>query len=224
MNVKQGSQAAAGFVAGKLQALLAGSVRTVTQMAVMLYALFFLRRDGERAKAALRSVLPLTRPQADYLLKRMSDSVSATILGSLSIAAIQGALGGLMFGILQVPNAVIWAFVMGMMATIPSLGTFLVWAPVAAYLGLTGHVVKAAVLVGWGMGVVGTVDNVLYPTLVSKRLQMPTLATFFAVLGGVATFGVSGLVLGPLLLVSTVTLLRFWDPEILPASEVTPGR
>jgi len=71
--------------------------------------------------------------------------------------------------------------------------------------------------------VVGTVDNVLYPTLVSKRLQMPT-ATFFAVLGGVATFGVSGLVLGPLLLVSTVTLLRFWSPEILPTSEATPGR
>jgi len=51
-------------------------------------------------------------------------------LGSLSIAAMQGPLGGLMFSILRVPNAVIWVFVMWMMATIPWLGTFLVWAPV----------------------------------------------------------------------------------------------
>lgn len=227
INIKQGLQASAGYLGSKLQAILAGSLRTVTQLGIMLYTLFFLFRDGDRARAALGSLLPLRPEQSVYLLTRMAAAVQATVLGSLSIAAIQGTLGGLMFAILGVPNAPLWAFSMAMLATIPSLGTFLVWAPVAGYLALTGSLVKAAILTGWGVGVIGTVDNILYPMLVSSRLKMHTAATFFAVLGGIAAFGISGLVLGPLILVTTVELLRLWSPAILPegaeASRSHPG-
>ena len=215
-DIKQGLQVAAGYFGGKLQGVLTGSLRTLTQLGVLLYTLFFLFRDGDRAHSALQSLLPLPAEKASHLLSRMGQSMQATILGSLSIAAIQGTLGGIMFAILGVPNATLWAFVMGMLATIPSLGTFLVWAPVAAYLALTGSLVKAAVLTGWGVFVIGTIDNILYPTLVSSRLRMHTVAVFFSVLGGIAVFGITGLVLGPLTLVTTVELLRQWSPRILP--------
>ena len=96
---------------------------------------------------------------------------------------------------------------------IPLVGTMLVWGPAAGFLALMDHPVKAVVLVIWGGGVVGMVDNLLYPQLVGTRLQMHTLATFFAVLGGVAAFGVSGLVLGPLVMVTTVELVKIWKPS-----------
>ena len=104
---------------------------------------------------------------------------------------------------------------MALLATIPSLGTFLVWMPVAIYLALSHHWIKASILFGWGACVIGTVDNLLYPTLVSSRLQLHTVPVFFAVLGGIALFGITGVVIGPLVLTTAVTLLRLWKPGIL---------
>jgi predicted PurR-regulated permease PerM len=212
VDLKDSARSAAAFVAGKLQGILAGSVNTLTQMAIMLYALFFFLLDGRQIAEALGSILPMTSGESSNLLHRMQSAVEASILGSLTIAAIQGTVGGIIFALLGVPNAILWGFMMGVLATVPSLGTFLVWAPVAVFLLLSGHEVKAAILAACGMFLIGSIDNVLYPSLVSRRLEMHTLAAFFGVLGGVAIFGISGLVLGPLILVTATELIRIWQP------------
>lgn len=217
VNLRQAAQGTAGFVATRLPGMLTGSVATVTQLVLMLFILFFLFRDRKESGRAFRSLLPLSEDQRDYLIGRMSNTIEATLQGSLTISAIQGALGGIMFWILGVPGALIWALVMALLATIPSLGTFLVWMPVAVYLAVTGHWIKAGILVGWGTFVIGTVDNLLYPTLVGTKMQLHTVPVLFAVLGGIGLFGISGIVLGPLLLTTAVTLLRIWNPAVLPA-------
>jgi predicted PurR-regulated permease PerM len=217
VNFRQAAEATAGFVAARLKQLLTGSVSTVTQLVLMLFTLFFLFRDRKGAAQAFRSLLPLGENNKDRLMERMTNTIEATLQGSLTIAAIQGALGGVMFWILNVPNAVIWAVAMALMALIPSLGTFLIWMPVAIYLALTGHWVQAAILTGWGAFVIGTVDNLLYPTLVGTKMQLHTVPVFFSVLGGIGLFGISGIVLGPLTLTTAVTLLRMWNPDALPA-------
>ena len=216
VNLRQAAQSTAGFFASRLRGLLTGSVATVTQLALMLFTLFFLFRDRRKAARAFRSLLPLDESQRDQLLTRMSNTIEATLQGSLTIAAIQGALGGIMFWILGVPTALVWALVMALLATIPSLGTFLVWMPVTIYLAATGHWVKALILLLWGTFVIGTVDNLLYPTLVGKKMQLHTVPVLFAVLGGIGLFGISGIVLGPLVLTTAVTLLRIWDRGTLP--------
>lgn len=212
MDLNDTARTAAAYAASKLKGVLAGSVYTITQMAIMLYSLFYFLLDGKQIAAAFGSLLPMSAAQSSNLLRRMQSAVEASILGSLSIAAIQGALGGIVFALLQVPNAILWAFAMGVLTTVPSLGTFLVWAPVAAFLLLSGHAVKAAILTVCGMFLIGSIDNILYPSLVSRRLEMHTLAAFFGVLGGVALFGISGLVLGPLILVTATELVRLWKP------------
>ena len=212
MDLKDSARTAAAYIGSKLQGVLAGSVNTLTQMAIMLYALFFFLLDGKQIATALGSILPMTAGESSNLLRRMQSAVEASILGSLTIAAIQGTVGGIIFALLSVPNAILWGFMMGVLATVPSLGTFLVWAPVAVFLLLSGHVIKAVILVACGMFIIGSIDNVLYPSLVSKRLEMHTLAAFFGVLGGVAVFGISGLVLGPLILVTATELVRIWQP------------
>jgi predicted PurR-regulated permease PerM len=215
VNLRQAAQGTAGFIGNRLKGVLTGSVSTATQAVLMLFTLFFTLRDRRQAAAVFRSVLPLNEAQRDYLMDRMRNTIEATMQGSVTIALIQGTLGGLMFWILGVPSAGMWGLAMAILATIPSLGTFLVWMPVAVYLAASGQWVKGIILAGWGASVVSTVDNVLYPTLVGKKLQLHTVPVFFAVLGAIALFGISGIILGPLTLTTCVALIRFWNADAL---------
>jgi predicted PurR-regulated permease PerM len=101
---------------------------------------------------------------------------------------------------------------------LPVVGTAAVWVPASIYLLATGSWVKAVILAVWGAFVVGTIDNVLRPFLISGRVQMHTLLIFFAVFGGVNVFGFLGLFIGPVILAVALTLLsmlrdegRSWD-------------
>jgi predicted PurR-regulated permease PerM len=219
VNLRQAAQGTAGFLGNRLKGLLTGSVATVTQAVLMLFTLFFALRDQREAVAMFRSILPLNQSWCDYLIGRMQNTIEATMQGTVTIASIQGALGGVMFWILGVPSAAVWALTMAILATVPSLGTFLVWMPIAVYLAASGHWVKGLILAGWGASVISTVDNLLYPTLVGRKMQLHTVPVLFSVLGAIALFGISGIVLGPLILTTGVTLLRFWNEGALRSSD-----
>ncbi|HVG19874.1 MAG TPA: AI-2E family transporter, partial [Blastocatellia bacterium] len=96
----------------------------------------------------------------------------------------------------------------------PLVGTAAVWLPATIYLLATGHYIQAVILAGWGAGIVGTVDNILRPYLISGRVQMHTLLIFFAVFGGVTVFGFLGLFIGPVILAVTITLLGLLRDEV----------
>jgi predicted PurR-regulated permease PerM len=96
---------------------------------------------------------------------------------------------------------------MTFLSMIPMAGSFIVWAPAAIYLAATGHWAKAIILTGWGVLVIGTIDNFLRPKLVGERAKLHELFIFFSVLGGVQVFGVLGIVLGPVVLAITLALL-----------------
>ena len=121
---------------------------------------------------------------------------------------IQGTLGTFIFWALGLPSPLLWGVVMFFLSMIPMAGSFLVWAPAALYLALTGAYVKAVILVGWGVLVIGTIDNFLSPRLVGKRARLHELLIFFAVLGGLQVFGVLGLVLGPVVVAITLALIE----------------
>jgi predicted PurR-regulated permease PerM len=176
----------------------------------MLFLLFFLLRDRALALTSLRSLLPLRDDETSELLQRVGDTVLATALGRLTIAAVQGVLAGLAFWVLGVPGVVLWAFTLAVCAMVPAFGSFLVWGPVAIYLGLTGHWGKAALLAIWGGLIVSTIDNILYPVLVGSHLRAHTATILLSVLGGIALFGPIGIVLGPVLFTITTTLLDIW--------------
>jgi predicted PurR-regulated permease PerM len=134
----------------------------------------------------------------------------ATVNGSIIVALVQATMAGIIYLILGVPGAALWAAVTFITALVPVFGTFLVWGPIALYLALSGSAVKALVLVGWGVVAIGTIDNILYPYLVGDRLRLHTVPTFFSILGGITLFGASGLILGPLALAITIALIDVW--------------
>src|SRR3712207_6458576 len=123
-------------------------------------------------------------------MTRTRDVIGATVNGVLVIAAIQGTLGTIIFWVLGLPSPLLWGVVMFFLSMIPMAGAFLVWAPAALYLALTGEYVRAGVLVGWGVLVIGAIDNVLSPRLVGQRAKLHDLLVFFSVLGGLEVFGV----------------------------------
>jgi predicted PurR-regulated permease PerM len=188
--------------------VLMGSLAVVAQLLVTLLVLFYFFRDTRDLAGNVRSYLPLSDREADTVIARVTDTIHATIFGSLTVALVQGVMGGLMFGALGLPAPVLWAVVMTVLATIPVAGTFVIWAPAAAYLALSGSWGKALILAAWGGIAIALIDNLLYSILVGKRLHFHPLPVFFSIVGGIAFFGVAGLVLGPLTLSVTTALLE----------------
>ena len=196
-----------GQLAGRTLGVIGGLIGAIVQMFFVIFTMYYLFRDGDRIFDTIRDSLPLERKQAVAIMERSRDVIGASVYGVLAIGVIQGTLGGLAFWMLGVPSAIVWGVVMTFLSMIPMLGSFLVWVPAAIYLALTGHYVKAILLVLWGTLVIGMIDNFLRPKLVGSRTKLHELLIFFAVLGGLKVFGVLGIVLGPLVLAITLALV-----------------
>ena len=119
-----------------------------------------------------------------------------------------------MFWWLGLSAPLLWGTVMALLAIVPVLGAFVIWIPAALLLFLKGSWIKALILLVWGTFVVGLVDNLIYPMLVGKRVRLHTAPVFFAIMGGLFTFGMSGLILGPVIVAVTIALLKIWRYRI----------
>jgi predicted PurR-regulated permease PerM len=210
IDVNNAARTTATYIGSRLGAFVDSSVRIITELVVMLFILFFLFRDRQFALTSLRSLLPLRDDEATELLDRVDDTIYATALGRLTIALVQGVLAGLAFWTLGVPGVILWSFTLTAFAMIPAFGAFLVWGPVAIYLGLNGHWGKAALLAIWGGVIVSTIDNILYPILVGSHLRAHTATILITILGGIAVFGPLGIILGPVVFTIGGTLLDIW--------------
>jgi predicted PurR-regulated permease PerM len=197
-------------VRGIAMAIVTGSVYVALQAAVALFILYFLYRDEDRVLGSVRQLSPLRRNETNRLLNRLGDTIHATVFGILMVAILQGTLGGFIFWLLGLPAPALWGTVMGLCAMIPYLGTFVAWAPTAAFLAISGDWFRAIVLVGWGLSVIAVIDNLLYPFIVGNRIHQHTVVTFLAIVGGVTLFGGTGIILGPVIVTLTFFLLDVW--------------
>ena len=205
-----GSGAIAGgrYLAENAVQLGQGTLQFFMSLGLMLYVAFFLLRDGHELLAMLVRALPLGDEREHMLFAKFAEVTRATIKGNLVVAIIQGALGGVIFAILGIPGALLWSAVMILLSLIPVVGAALIWGPVAIYLFAAGEWVQGSVLVGFGVGVIGLVDNVLRPILVGPDTRLPDYIVLLSTLGGIGLFGLSGFVIGPLI---AVLFAAFWD-------------
>lgn len=199
-----------GSLTSAASSVLTGSLRVVVQLLITLFTLFYFFRDRRAILRGFRSLVPLSESEVDKVIASVADTIHAMVYGTVVVSMVQGILGGLMFWWLGLPAPALWGVVMGLLALVPTLGTFIVWTPAAVVLALQGSWGKALILAAWGLTAVSLIDNLLYPTLVGKRVRLHTLPVFFAIVGGVLLFGASGLILGPVALAVTVALLDIW--------------
>jgi len=197
-----------GFLLGLSWDLLGNIVTGIVKSFFVLFTMYYLFRDGDEIVRRLPSALPLSIEQGEAIIARIKEVVSASVYGVVTIAALQGLLGGIAFWILGIPSPILWAVLMTFLCMIPLAGSFLVWLPLSIYLMATGHWTKAVLLILWGALVVSTVDNFLRPKLLRNQTRLHELFVFFSVLGGISVFGLLGIVLGPVVLAITIGLLQ----------------
>jgi predicted PurR-regulated permease PerM len=184
----------------------------VFDLVVALFATFFLLRDGRSVISIVRRVLPMNVEFRDRLIAQVHQLVSVSVTSSLLVAAVQGFLGGAVFALVGISAPVFWGVVIGLFCLLP-LGAWLIWMPAALLLALDGSVGRAAVVAGLGFGVVSAVDNVLRPALLSGGAQMNGLVILVALLGGIGAFGPLGVVIGPIVLATAISLLTAYASE-----------
>ena len=166
---------------------------------LMLYLLFFFLRDGPQLVAAMMRAVPLGHTRAHRLLANLAAVSRATIKGTRVVALVQGLLGGLLFALVGINAAVLWGALMAVLSLLPAVGSGLVWVPAAGLCLATGHMGKALMLLGAGVLVIGLVDNLLRPILIGRDTRRPDALVLLSTLGGLTVFGISGLLIGPMI-------------------------
>lgn len=209
----QGAQVASAFVVSQAKEIAQDVFLFFVNFVISLFTFFFLLRDGKDLCFKLRALLPMDQKRQELLFNNIVSSLYAVIHGCLVTALVQGLLAGIGYWLVGVPFAVLLGVATAFTALFPIGGSALVWLPAALYLYLQGTYVQGTILVLWGVGVVGMIDNVLKPLFIGSRLRLPTLFLFFGILGGLSLFGALGLILGPVLLALLAALLDLYLKE-----------
>ena len=197
---------AAGALSGRLVLALFDAMLTV---ALAIFLLFFLFRDGERMAEAAVDLLPIGADGRSHMRRSLQSMLAAIFRGSLLCALAQGLLGAIGWWIAGLPSPVLAGVVMAIVSLLPVGGTALVWLPGAVWAWSAGHHTSAIFLFLWGLLVtVLLVDAFLRPMLVRGADELTTLIVFLGVFGGLATFGLLGIFIGPVALAIAVALLE----------------
>lgn len=194
-------------------ALFLGALGTVASFLFMLILLFFLVRDGQPMLVTFRNLVPMDEAHKERLFAQMGAVTRAVVFSTMVTAIVQGCLVGVAFALTGLPSPVVFGVAGGVLSVVPFGGTALVWGPGALVLAAQGHYGAALFMTAFGAGVIGTVDNVLKPLLVSGRAEVPTLAVFIGVLGGLSAFGLVGMFLGPVVIALALALIGFMGEQ-----------
>lgn len=208
---------------GKLAAALpaaapgvfAVSVDLLIQGFVLLIALYYLFMDGRQLVAWFTEISPLKSGYTRELIQEFYRVAYAMLVGTAAIAILQGLAAWLIFAILGIPDALVWAMALSFASFVPAVGIGLVYVPMTLILYFTGHQGEAVVLLVYSIVVlVFVLDHIVRPLLVKGKLTMHPLVVFVAIFGGVYLFGLIGLLLGPLVAAILITVLRIYARDL----------
>ncbi|HHQ47825.1 MAG TPA: AI-2E family transporter, partial [Acidobacteria bacterium] len=208
-----------GFFYRQGVSLAKGLVRLVFAFFFWLLILFYLLVDGDRLRAWLEVMLPVSPEHQRLIARRFTAMAGSILVGNGVAGVIQGLTGGIVFASAGIPGPVLWGVVMAVLAFIPIIGISLVYVPVSLILLLSGQT-HQALAVFIPLFVVATiVEYWLKPMLVGRRARMHTLLVFLSILGGLDAFGPAGLVVGPLMMTGFLTLVDLYCSHYSPACD-----
>jgi predicted PurR-regulated permease PerM len=185
-----------------------GALDSLLSFAIMLFLLFFFLRDGDAMMARARMLIPLDEERKDRLFHQLSNVTRAIVFGTTMTALLQGVLIGIGFAIASLPSPVVFGVLAALLSMLPIGGAAFVWGPAVIWLFLDGRWGYGIFMLAWGL-MLGTLDNVLRPMLISGRARISALAVFVGVLGGIPAFGAIGVIAGPVVLCLVLALVEF---------------
>ena len=199
---------------GNLTKYFSSMVNSIIMFVLMVFTLFHLLKNGEKWEKGVINIFPLSNSNVNEIITNLKSSINRIFKGSFIIAIAQGFLAWVGFMFFGVPNAIIWAIVGAISSFIPTIGTSIVTIPAILFLFFTGMHLQALGLLLWSLLIVGTIDNILAPYIISKDTEIPSLFILFAILGGVALLGPLGILIGPLVLSLLYSLVSIYKKEM----------
>jgi predicted PurR-regulated permease PerM len=203
-----------GLLVGNFGSIISKFSNIAMMVFLSLIAFYFLLKDSIKLKNAVIKISPLSEKNTNKIIITLGDTTKTVIRGSLIITMVQGILVGIGFWIFGLDNPVLWGSVSIVTSLIPVVGAALVIIPGIISLVISGNIFAAIGLATWSILLVGTSDNFLRPYLIGNNSYVHPLLVLFSVLGGLAIFGATGFLLGPLALSFFLTLIEIY-PEII---------
>jgi predicted PurR-regulated permease PerM len=192
-------KAVTNFLVNNLSAFTENTILFIVQFAVMLYCLFYFLLDGDRFINTIAHYMPVDERRMNTFISEFIVTSKATLKSAFVIGGIQGLLGVLIFYITGIENPLVWGVLMIGLSIVPAIGSSIIWAPAGIIMLFLGHIWQGIAILVFGAVVISSVDNLLRPILLGKDIQMHPLLIFLSILGGIAVFGFSGFVLGPVI-------------------------
>ncbi len=189
------------------------TIHFLAKLAIMVYLLFFFFKYGRPLCDKFTYYLPLKTSHETRLIQRFTDTTRAIVQGTLTIALLQGLLGGLILWMVGISAPVLWGVLMAILAIIPALGASLILMPAGFFLIITGSVWQGVAVMTVGILLVGLVDEFLRPLLVGRRAKIPDAVVLLATTGGIASFGITGFVIGPVIAAFCLSLWNIFGEE-----------
>jgi len=208
--LRQGGERVATYIAARLGELVKNLFAFVVNLLILLFALFFMFRDGGKILRAIRHLIPFDREIQDEMLSESRDLIFASVAVALLVAAIQGILGGMAFAVTGLAAPVFMGVLIAFCSIVPVVGSALIWVPATLWLGFHGHWWKALVVVAISGGVASVLDNIARPLLMRNRTRLNDLLLFISILGGLDVFGLIGLVIGPTVVAAALAVFQVY--------------
>ena len=214
LNVADYVKQATTWLAGNVGAIFAGTASTIFSFFIAIIGSFYLFRDGADFTRRLIKLSPLPDDKDELILARLAQAVRSVATGTVLIAFIQGLLTALGLWLFGIERPIVWGLVAAFGALLPSIGTSIVFIPAVFYLFWSGDLVNAIGLAIWGAIIVGTIDNLLGPYLMSRDNHLHPFIVLVAVLGGITIFGPIGFIVGPVVVSLFIVLLELYTQYI----------
>jgi predicted PurR-regulated permease PerM len=206
--LRQGAEKVASFLAGNFAGLVKNLFAFFVDLFILIFALFFMFRDGESIVRGVRHLMPFDESIQHDMLNESKDLIFASVAVALVIACLQGLLGGLAFTVGRVPTPMLWGVLIAFFSLVPVVGSALIWVPTAIWLGVNGHWGRGLAVVVICGGVAGIADNIVRPLLLRNRTHLNELLLFISAIGGLKVFGLLGIVAGPTIVAAAMGLFR----------------
>lgn len=198
-----------------LSSILLNLPQVLLHAAVVIFVFFFAMRDADKLKAYVNELSPLKKEKGALLAHQFKQITNAQIYGHIIIGVIQGVLTGVGLLLFGVPKAILLTFFAIIASILPVVGAWLIWIPAALYLFSKGHTGLGIGFTLYSVVIVSTIDNILRPYFVARNTKSSSVVVLIGMIGGLITFGILGLIIGPLVLEYIILFLDAYKNKTL---------
>lgn len=217
-NLSNYASDAALFLYVKARAWAANILMFMIAFALMIVIIFFLLVDSDRLLKFILRLSPLPSRQNQQLIQKFQEIAQALLLGNGICGLLQGVVGGLLFVSFDFSSPILWGMIMAVAAFLPIVGIGLVLLPAALIVLMKGFIGQAVFIVFFYLALSMSVDYLLKPQLVGRKVNMHPILVFLGILGGMQLFGLLGIIYGPLVITAFLTMSDIYLKNYAPPS------